>query len=232
MDELMPFRSSPYIDFNSGKVIRQPMELIGPAGPRAHQPLPTMLTIFECRVDVWTFGPAVEMLTLMESRADDSVWAHSGYTLLASTFSYFEMVGKILNPKSKVRDTSSVDFNTGFCDVYPAFAPTTDDRRDKAVRRAAQFRNRVRNGLYHLGFTKSHLYIHRDPTRRDDFMTEMQKGELYYFVNPHNMTRTIVDHFPTLMNRLRDPAPKFDALRTQFKEFYVKFHHVASPVVP
>jgi hypothetical protein len=63
-------------------------------------------------------------------------------------------------------------------------------------------------------------------------MTEMQKGELYYLVNPHNMTRTIVDHFPTLMNRLRDTTPVSKALQQQFIQFYVKHHHVASTVVP
>jgi hypothetical protein len=51
------------------------MTLIGSVGPRVNQPLDQMLMIFECRVDVWQQGPAVEMLKLMDSAHDQtSVW--------------------------------------------------------------------------------------------------------------------------------------------------------------
>lgn len=79
----MPFRSSPYIDFNTGEVKVPPMTLIRSLGPRANQPLDQMFTVFECRVDVWQQRPAVEMLKLMDSaHTQTSVWAHAGYALI------------------------------------------------------------------------------------------------------------------------------------------------------
>ena len=116
------------------------MGLIQTLGPRAKQPIEHMLIVFECRVDVWQFGPAVEMLKLIEAAQQTSVWAHAAYTLLGATFSYFEMVGKILNPASSVRRTSGPDFNVGFCDVYPAFAPgqAPTDYRSVMVSRTAK----------------------------------------------------------------------------------------------
>lgn len=58
----MTFRSSPYIDFNTGTIQIPPMELIRSLAPRAHQSLEQMLMVFECRVDVWQLGRAVECL--------------------------------------------------------------------------------------------------------------------------------------------------------------------------
>lgn len=219
------FRDSAFIDFNAGQVKVPPMELIGRWGPREKQSIELMLTVFECRVDVWKLGPAVEMLKLMENRTEASPWAHAGYTLLAATFSYFEMVGKILNPSSNGWRTSKDDFNYGFCDVYPAFASKDADRSDRAIPTVAQFRDRVRNGMYHLGYTKSHLFIHHAPHKwPDDFMVVTEEGERFYLVNPHTTTRTLVAHFPTLMGRLRNPSPDFHLLRAKFVEFYVSFH--------
>lgn len=225
----MSFRPSRYIDFNTGEVKVPPMTLIKSLGPRASQPMDHMLMVFECRVDVWQHGPAVEMLKLMESAHDQtSVWAHSGYALIAATFSYFEMIGKILNPASTGWRTSKHDFNYGFCDVYPDFAAAGAERSEREVPDVAQFRDRIRNGMYHLGYTKSHLFIHNAPRQwPNDFMVIMQGDDRYYFVNPHAMTRTIVAHFPTLMDRLRDSDTGFNQLRTKFVDFYVTFHQGA-----
>jgi len=222
---VMPFRHSDYIDFTTGAVKVQPMELISRWGPRENQPIEMMLIVFECRVDVWQFGPAVEMLKLMEAAKDTSVWAHAGYTLLASCFHYFEMIGKTLNPASNGRRSSGVDFNHGFCDVYPTFAAAVNARTDKALPHVAQFRDRIRNGMYHMGYTKSRLFIHHAPNKwPDDFMIVTEDGQNNYLVNPHNLTRTIVEHFPGLMARLRNPDFALDSLRRKFVEFYVAFH--------
>lgn len=224
------FRDSQYIDFDSGRVAVQPMQLIRSLGPRSDQTLETMLTVFECRVDVWTLGPAVAMLKLMDEAHDEgSSWRHAGYALLAATFSYFEMIGKILNPASARRRTAGVDFNYGFCDVYPGFSHASIDRSDAALPDVRQFRERVRNGIYHLGYTKSHLYIHNNPAEEPrDFAATDQGGSRYYLVNPHSMTRTIVDHFPTLMSRLRDPDVQFATHRAKFIEFYIDYHFMDS----
>jgi hypothetical protein len=61
---------------------------------RDQQSLDQMFSLFECRVDVWKFGPAVEMFKAMDVADDQkSVWAHAGYALLDVTCSYFEMIG-------------------------------------------------------------------------------------------------------------------------------------------
>lgn len=220
------FRPSPYIDFDTGVVRVPPMALIESWGPRTNQSIDQMLMIFECRVDVWQLGPAVEMLKLMDvAHEQTSVWAHSGYALLAMVFSYFEMIGKILNPRSNSWRTSKEDFNHGFCDVYPSFAPVGPERTDKAVPSVAQFRDRVRNGMYHLGYTKSHLFIHNAPHKfPNDFTVVTQNDERFYFVNPHALVRVVVAHFPSLMDRLKNRSAEFDRLRTQFRDFYVSFH--------
>lgn len=225
----MTFRPSPYIDFNTGDVKVPPMTLIRSLGPRANQPLDTMLTIFECRVDVWQLGPAVDMLKLMDiEHPQTSVWAHSGYALIAIVFSYFEMIGKILNPSSEEWRTSKQDFNYGFCDVYPKFAKAENERSDAAAPDVTQFRDRIRNGMFHLGYTKSHLFIHNAPHQwPEDFMMVMQGDERYYLANPHAVTRSIVAHFPTLMRRLRTPDGAFDQLRTKFVNFYVALHQAS-----
>ena len=175
------FRDSHYIDFNTGLVKVPPMQLIRPLGPRSAQTLDIMLTVFECRVEVWALGPAVAMLKLMDEAHDEwSSWRHAGYALLTATFSYFEMIGKILNPASGRRGTAGVDFNYGFCDVYPEFSKAGMDRSDAALPNVRQFRERVRNGIYHLGYTKSHLYIHNNPAEEPrDFAVTDQGGSRY-----------------------------------------------------
>lgn len=223
----MPFRKSRFINFNTGRVKLPPMELITKLGSRADQPIEIMLEIFECRVDVWQLGPAAAMLRLMDgkraSKNDYSTWRHSGYALLAVTVNYFEMIGKILNAKSSPHRGKD-DFNAGFGDVYPALAaPKATIGKAQSV--TDEFRDRLRNGIYHLGYTKSHLYIHNQPhTFPQDFAVDVQNGERYYFVNPHAMTRTIIAHFPSLMTRLRDQTHESEVLQQNFKRFYVDFH--------
>lgn len=219
-------RASRFIDFDTGVVTIPPMNLIAPSGPRANQPIEVMLDIFECRVDVWQFGAAVQILKLMEApERTDSIWMHAGYSLLATMLSYFEMVGKILNPVAKSKSSKN-DFKIGFLDVYPRFSLDGNVRPNMPNPIVDQFQDRLRNGLYHLGYTKSHLYIHNDPAQSmEDFDTKVHQGEIYYLVNPHGMTRTLVRHFPTLMERLRKPDCEH---RVGFKRFYVRSHQVGS----
>ncbi len=215
----MEFRDSPYIDFNSGRVITPPMELSKQRRPPYS--IDDMLDLFECRVDVWQLGPAVQILRQIETRAKPSAWEHAAYALLAIVFSYFEMIGKCLNPKSQPRGTASVDFNYGFCDVYPAFGVAESDRRDAVLLDVREFRDRVRNGLYHLGYTKGNLFIHNSPAlAANEFFVDRRSSEPVYLVNPHQVTRTIVAHFADLMRRVRDS----DDLRRRFRRFFVEYH--------
>jgi hypothetical protein len=192
--------------------------------PRPLQ-LDDMLDLFECRVDVWQLGTAVAILREIESHdpAGSSIWAHSAYALVAVVFSYFEMIGKTLNPESKTRNTANVDFNFGFCDVYSQHCGSTSGRDDRSVPTVQQFRDRVRNGMYHLGYTKGGLFLHNEPDL-DDFTVDTSKADARYMVNPHRLTRTVVAHFPTLMHRLREVTPESAALRDRFRTFFTEFH--------
>ncbi len=80
------------------------------------------LKLFECRVEVWMLGAAVEMLKQIEHAKRGVGMAAPAYGLLTVTFTYFEMIGKTLNQASRPRGTAGGHFNYGFCDVYPAFA--------------------------------------------------------------------------------------------------------------
>jgi hypothetical protein len=184
------------------------------------------LDIFESRVDVWQLGTAVAILKLMEADPpQSSIWAHAAYGLVAIMVSYFEMVGKILNPNAGRSNTASTDFNYGFCDAYKTFAIAGSSREDKDLPDVKNFCDRGRNGMYHLAYTKRGLFLHNEPqTYPDDFTVDPTGAATAYRINPHQMTRTVVAHFPTLVARLRHADPASDALREQFRKFFDDFH--------
>ena len=222
------FRDSRFIDFNTGTVKLAPMALINHL--KRPWTLSDKILVFDCRVEVWHLGVAVQMLQQIESTpAPDSIWAHAAYGMIAVAFSYFEMIGKTLNPTSKPSGTAGEDFNWGFCDAYPAYG-SSGRYDDASVPVVKEFRNRVRNGMYHLAATKSDLLIHNSPEQisTKDFdvirQTDDTRTVNYYCVNPHAMVRTVVDHFPTFIQRLLDPNPRYDLMRERFQEFFDHFH--------
>ena len=75
------------------------------------------IDLFECRVDVWSLGVAAATLYEIEHGKKGSIWQHAAYGMLTISFTYFEMVGKTLNPNSRTRGTASEDFNVGCRDV-------------------------------------------------------------------------------------------------------------------
>lgn len=180
------------------------------------------IDLFECRVEVWQLGVAVATLTAIESNQSPSIWSHAAYGLLSCAISYFEMIGKTLNPKSKTSGTAGIDFNYGFCDVYPSFANPCGKYEDKDVPNVRQYRDRLRNGLYHLAYTKNQLWIHNDATLTlDDFhVTTHSPPE--FLVNPHKMVRSLVAHFPSFVSRIRDKNEAH--LRGGFEQFFDDYH--------
>ncbi len=234
-----PFRTSRFIDFNMGKVIMAPMDL------QKSMPL-TMTTVekidlFECRVEVWQLGVAAEMLKQIEAARNPSIWSHAAYGLVSVCFSYFEMIGKTLNPGSAPAKTSSEDFNIGFCNVYPKFTPANGVYSDKLpqppnvtwppnldpeILKVIAFRNRIRNGMYHLGYTKKGLWIHNDAGEPDFKLVHESNpsgsGVIdVYRMNPHSTTRTIIEHFPRFIADLRDPSK---GLQTKFVDYFDNYH--------
>lgn len=233
-------RFSNYIDFANGIVKQAPMDL------KNSLPRPwsddDKLAIFECRVDVWMLGVASAILREIEKSNPPFVWCHAAYGLLTIGFAYFEMIGKTLNPASAIRNTAGIDFNYGFCDVYPAFTPRSGIYRDKLpvppgsppgtrelpnpdMQDVIEYRDRVRNGLYHLGYTKTGLWIHNDAGVEQDFEKKIEPDPdnpgltiEKYRVNPHRLTRTIVDHFPRFVDRVKSTP-----LKAKFVQFFDHF---------
>lgn len=215
-----PYRSSQYIDFNTGSVIQDPQTFVHNSPPP--WTVDRKLDFFACRVDVWQLGVAVEILKQIESPVGLSVWRHGAYGLLSVITSYFEMVGKILNPHSKKRKSSSDDFNFGFGDVYAHLKPHLEEDDISA------FRDLLRNGLYHLGYPKKNLLIHSSDKIPLDIVVQPVRDDredglfvgLAYLVNPHRMTHTLVEHFGRFIPQVRSN----DALKSKFEEFFDDFH--------
>jgi hypothetical protein len=209
-------RESEFIDFNTGVVKVAPMDLLHTLS----HPLQftDKVRLFHCCIDVWNLGVAVQLLHQIESSVPPSVWSHSAFGLLAIGLTYFETIGKTLNPDSNKWHTAGADFEFGFCDVYPEWSSSS------AVK---EFRDRVRNGIYHLTFAKRGVVIHNSPSIPKDFDVVQKHGDTVYAVNPHRMIRTIVDHFPRFIDRLNDPQSKYDAMREKFVEFFDEYYDVS-----
>jgi hypothetical protein len=175
------------------------------------------------------------VLKEIESSEAPSTWSHAAYGLLAITVSYFEMIGKTLNPDANPWKSSGTDFNYGFCDVYREHMPTSGICTDPHVPDlVTQFRDRLRHGLYHLAWTKKDLWIHNRPDwSQKDFDVDQReiKGHLWtrFLVNPHTMVCTIVDHFPTFIDRLNNPDPSYDGMKKRFEKFVDTFFDAQRP---
>jgi hypothetical protein len=214
------FRESDFVDFNSGKVKIAPIQLqfrLRLAGPLL---LPDLIRLFECRMEVWYLGVAVQMLHEIEFELPPSIWSHAAYGLLALLFSYFEIIGKLFNSDAADSVVSAIDFDCGFRDVY-SDAITSDGQ----IYDPKEFYTRARNGLYQLGTTPRGLWVHNERTISMQDFDVVQKNPndpatLKYYVNPHSLTRTLVDHFPTVIRRLNAQEQQYDGLRHRFKTLF------------
>jgi hypothetical protein len=149
---------------------------------------------------------------------------------VALIFSYFEMIGKTLNPGSKKRGSASDDFKAGFCDVYPDFKAASGTYSPEV----SEFLDRIRNGVYHLAYTKKGLLIHHNNRiSTNDFDTKLASdlpkeagvfgNERVYLMDPHRVTRTIIQHFATLISRLNESGSQSAVLQAKFEEFFDEF---------
>ena len=241
----MSFRKSKYIDFDTGDVTLAPMVLKKRLKRKKVWTLADKIRMFECRVDVWHLGVGVAVLREIDAAKNPSIWSHAAYGLVSVVFNYFEMIGKTVNPLSATSQTAGDDFNYGFCDVYPEFKPTsgicsalipTAGRLRKHwppnphISDVKEFRDRIRNGIYHLGYTKNGVWLHNSKTRKKDFeirkMADRKRpGQKIttYWINPHRITATLVDHFSGFVARLRDPANT--TLQAKFVDFFDNYHN-------
>lgn len=234
--EQEPMRASRFINFETGKVELAPRQLER-AQSDEEWTIKQKIDYFQCRVEVWQIAPAVEMLKMIEAtkatkNEPTPAWCHSAYGLVFILASYFEMVGKILRLGSSQWKGGDKDFIEGFRHIYPNspflnshLADENADPRDP-MGQIGEICDLMRNGLFHLGFTKKNFFIHNQPEKfENDFeyhlepIDEKHAAELYY-LNPHALTRTIVDHFGRFIEELR----KDTALHANFVKFIDDFH--------
>jgi len=223
------FCDTKFINFNKGHVFKDPMTFAHEISKiRRPWTLAQKIEVFECRVQVWQLGVAVEILKEIERHEHPSIWSHSAFGLLAVIFSYFEMIGKTLNKDSKASGTAGKDFNYGFCDVYRERRPADGDCDDKKLPEVKEFRNRIRNGIYHLVFTKSDLIIKKKPGNPDptkDFVVQSDcDSKLLYYIDIHRVIPTIVNHFSSFLVRLRESESNSGEMAKKFEEFFDTFY--------
>lgn len=219
---MIPFlRQSRFVDFNTGEVFLTPEEFIA----QATMPLDPdgKIDFFECRVDVYQLSPAAAMLKMMDDAGEKTAWGQADHALMLVTTSYFEMIGKVVNPGSRKRNTSGVDFDEGFADVFPNFV------REHGRMGIEDFRQLMRNGLYHLGYPKKNLLVHNSPTEpwEVDRVTVIDPredglyGGVISLINPRRVAYSIVAHFGWFLDRLRaneDWRRKFEQFNDEFFE--------------
>jgi hypothetical protein len=129
----------------------------------------------------------------------------------------------MLNPASQMSSTTPMDFESGFRDVYSDLTASSGKSLD-----LNEFYKRARNGLYQLGSSQRGLWMHNERTiSPKDFdiiqLNPNDPSSQKYYVNPHAVARTVIDHFPTFIARLNDPSPQHDAMRAKFMEFFGDF---------
>ncbi len=213
-------RESRFVDFKTGVLLSvSPMDLT--ALLTANSRVNEKIQVFECRMEVWTLGQAIQLLRLIETNQPPSLWCHAAFALVTLISNYFEIIGKILNPKARGWKESDKDVNFGFHDVYSCSSDLMVDT----------VRDRMRNGTYHLGFPKAGFWIAHDPSgSHGDFYLsrETDDGPIECLMDPYRVTCTIVNHFKPFLDRLYtasssqdDPLTKgflkfFDAFPTQY----------------
>ena len=217
------FRDSEFIDFNTGTVKLAPIQLqfkMTLAGPLLFADL---VRLFHCRIEVWSLGVAAQIVQEIEFSQPPSIWSHAAYSLIAILFSYFGTIGKTLNPNSTAAGTTVQDFEVGFLDVYHDPVTSSGKRYDPK-----EFYTRANNGLYPLGTSKKGLWVHNELSISTQDFDIVQRNPTdpsseKYYVNPHSMVRTLVDHFPTFIDRLNNPDVQYEGMRARFKEYLIDF---------
>ena len=226
------FRESEFIDFNSGLVKIAPLQMqfrIRMAG-EAH--MSDLIRLFQCRVEVWQLGVAAQVVNYIEHGTPPSVWAHAAYSVTAILIDYFETIGAILNEDNSssisaatpaaqpvFSTNEAANFETCFYDVYPDFTTSTG-----AKIAPREFHERMRNGLFALGSTPRGLWMHNSRSVSLQDFDVIQKNPadastLRYYINPHSMVRTLINHFPTVIARLNNPDTQYEPLRARLQMF-------------
>jgi hypothetical protein len=213
------FRESEFIDFRTGIVKVAPLQLQFKQSLGETSTFADLVRLFQCRMEVWHLGVAVQITQSIEFGHPPSVWSHAAYGLMTLLFAYFETIGRILNEKPDSAGMSAADFDCGFRDIYPTVTSSAGVEFDPR-----EFYKRARNGLIPLGSTQQGIFLHNEQSISIQDFDVIQKNphnpaSQKYYVNPHGVVRTVVNHFPTLIARLNNADARYEALRAGFRAF-------------
>lgn len=154
------------------------------------------IEVFVARVRGWQIQPALDM------REMDI--PHRGFAQLLIISSYFEMIGKYR--EGFIGEFKSYQyFKEGLLYTFPDIP--SDDKELLEV-----FYKSVRNGLYHVGMTKSNVIIYDGIPGSFGFHEEMRQ----ILINPDCFVEDISIRFEVFANELRNPNNK--ALRSNFEQ--------------
>jgi hypothetical protein len=213
------FRESEFIDFRTGIVKVAPLQLQFKQSLGGTPAFADLVRLFQCRMEVWHLGVAVQIAQSIEFGHPPSVWSHAAYGLMTLLFAYFETVGRILNEKPNPAGMDAADFDCGFRDLYAKVTSSAGVEFDPT-----EFYQRARNGLIPLGSTQQGILVHNERTISTQDFDIIQKNphdlaSQKYYVNPHSVLRTVVNHFPTLIARLNNADARHNDLRARFRAF-------------
>jgi hypothetical protein len=169
--------------------------------------LDNKIDIFVDRISGWQIGIAKEIIKHNIQ--------HSGYAVLQIIMSYFETIGKYSS--GYIGDHGSkVNFKIGMKRTFPEIGAEEEEFLNS-------FYEDVRNGLYHVGLTKTNVVLICDIPGSIGFHQERKQ----LAICPERLVEDIDIRFTVFSADLRDP--KNEELR---KNFELRFNYDNSLLAP
>lgn len=154
------------------------------------------IELFRDRVQGWQLDVAAKMYeTKME---------HRGFAQLSILMSYFEMIGKYVDGYDKVGDARRC-FKIGFQRIYPRASKRAQDMADEV-------RERIRNGIYHVGLPRGKVHIYDGVERAIEFNDTTK----WLTISPDKLLGEIQSDFNQYIADLKNPNN--DDLRDNFEK--------------
>ncbi len=162
--------------------------------------LDNKIEIFEARIEGWQFGIAKEMIEMKIH--------HRGFAILQIIFCYFEMIGKYISGYLG-EDKSNFYFQKGVKATFPEIPA------DQELLLKSLYKN-VRNGLYHIGMTKTNVVLRDDIPGSIGYNSERN----LVAICPDRLVNDLDISFHNYIAKIRDP--KNIELREKFE---LRFDH-------
>jgi hypothetical protein len=143
------------------------------------------IEVFIARVNGWQIGPALDF-------RDNNI-PHRGFAQLLIVSSYFEMIGKYRGGFTG-ENSSYKYFKEGLLYTFPEISPDENDL-------LKAFYKSVRNGLYHVGMTKSNVILDDSVQGSFGYSHELN----YIRISPDRFVEDIQIRFNIFTEELLNP---------------------------